>query len=112
MDDNCSLGAGTVLANFRLDEGYIQIKVGDSLIDTGYDKLGAVVGRGCRIGVNASLMPGVRVGPYSFVGPQVCLREDLAANKMILLESRYQVEDNKTRLDEGKRRELLDKLRG
>jgi len=112
VDDNCSLGAGTVLANFRLDEGNIQIEVGDSLVDTGYDKLGAIVGRGCRIGVNASLMPGVRVGPDCFVGPQVCLREDLAANKMVLLEPRYQVTDNETRLGEGKRRELLDKLRG
>jgi NDP-sugar pyrophosphorylase family protein len=110
VDDNCSLGAGTVLANFRLDEGNIQIKVGDSLVDTGYDKLGAIMGRGCRIGVNASLMPGVRVGPDSFVGPQVCLRRDLGAHKMALLESRYQVEDNTTRLDEGKRQELLRKL--
>jgi NDP-sugar pyrophosphorylase family protein len=110
VDDNCSLGAGTVLANFRLDEGNIQIKVGDSLVDTDYDKLGAIVGRGCRIGVNASLMPGVRVGPDSFVGPQVCLRQDLGANKMVLLEPRYQIQDNETRLDEGKRRELLSKL--
>jgi UDP-N-acetylglucosamine diphosphorylase / glucose-1-phosphate thymidylyltransferase / UDP-N-acetylgalactosamine diphosphorylase / glucosamine-1-phosphate N-acetyltransferase / galactosamine-1-phosphate N-acetyltransferase len=110
VDDDCSLGAGTVLANFRLDEGNIQIEVGDSLVDTGYDKLGAIVGRGCRIGVNASLMPGVRVGPDSFVGPQVCLRQDVAANKMVLLESQYQVTDNETRLDEGKRRELLRKL--
>jgi NDP-sugar pyrophosphorylase family protein len=110
VDDDCSLGAGTVLANFRLDEGNIQIKVGDTLIDTDHDKLGAVIGRGCRIGVNASLMPGVRVGPDSFVGPQVCLSQDLDANKMLLLESRYQVEDNETRLDEGKRRELLRRL--
>jgi acetyltransferase-like isoleucine patch superfamily enzyme len=110
LDDNCSLGAGAVLANFRLDEGNIQIKVGDSLIDTGYDKLGAIVGRGCRIGVNASLMPGVRVGPDSFIGPQVCLRRDLGPNKLALLESQYQVEDNETRLDEGKRQELLRRL--
>ena len=112
IDDHCSLGAGAVLANFRLDEGNIQVEVGDSLVDTGYDKLGAIVGRGSRIGVNASLMPGVRVGPGSFVGPQVFLREDLAANKMILLEPRYEVTDNETRLDEGKRRELLDRLSG
>jgi NDP-sugar pyrophosphorylase family protein len=110
VDDDCSLGAGTVLANFRLDEENIQIEVGDSLVDTGYDKLGAIVGRGCRIGVNASLMPGVRVGPDSFVGPQVCLSQDLGANKMVLLESRYQIEDNKTRLDKGKRQELLRRL--
>jgi NDP-sugar pyrophosphorylase family protein len=112
VDDNCSLGAGTILANFRLDEGNIQIKVGDNLVDTDYDKLGAIVGRGCRIGVNASLMPGVRVGPDAFVGPQVCLREDLEANKMILLEPRYAIQDNQTRLDESKRRELLDKFKG
>jgi bifunctional UDP-N-acetylglucosamine pyrophosphorylase/glucosamine-1-phosphate N-acetyltransferase len=110
VDDDCSLGAGTVLANFRLDEGNIQIEVGDSLVDAGYDKLGAIVGRGCRIGVNASLMPGVRAGPDSFVGPQVCLHQDLGANKMVLLEHQYQVTDNETRLDEGKRRELLEKL--
>jgi len=112
IDDNSSMGSGTVLANFRLDEGNIKIKVGDSLIDTGYDKLGAIVGRGCRIGVNASLMPGVRVGSGSFVGPQVCLHNDLQANKTVLLASRHQVTDNKKRLDEGKRRELLDKLKG
>jgi NDP-sugar pyrophosphorylase family protein len=112
VDDNCSLGAGTVLANFRLDEGNLQIKVGDTLVDTDYDKLGAIVGRGCRIGVNASLMPGVRVGPDSFVGPQVCLSQDLDANKMVLIESQYQIEDNKTRLDEGRRQELLRRLEG
>jgi NDP-sugar pyrophosphorylase family protein len=110
IDDDSSLGAGTVLANFRLDEGNIQIEVGDSLVDTGYDKLGAIVGRGCRIGVNASLMPGVRVGPDSFVGPQVCLRQDIGANKVVLLEPQYQVQDNETRLDKGKRKELLRKL--
>ena len=112
VDDDCSLGAGTVLANFRLDEGNIQIKVGDSLVDTGFDKLGAIMGRGCRIGVNASLMPGVRVGPDSAVGPQVCLHKDLGAKKMALPGCRHLTKDNKTRLDEGKRRELLDKLKG
>ncbi|MGQ9546646.1 MAG: sugar phosphate nucleotidyltransferase [Dehalococcoidia bacterium] len=110
VDDDCSLGSGTVLANFRLDEGNIQIKVGGSLIDTGCDKLGAIIGRGCRIGVNASLMPGVRVGPSSFVGPQVCLREDLQANKIVLLEAQHQVTDNETALDQQKRKELLRKL--
>jgi acetyltransferase-like isoleucine patch superfamily enzyme len=106
------LGAGAVLANFRLDEENVRIEVADALVDTGYDKLGAIIGRGCRIGVNASLMPGVRVGPGSFVGPQVCLSDDVAANNMVLLEHRYQVASNKTRLDKGKRRKLLGKLNG
>ncbi|MFO7774076.1 MAG: sugar phosphate nucleotidyltransferase [Dehalococcoidia bacterium] len=110
IDDDCSLGAGTVLANFRLDEGNIRIKIGDSFLDTGYDKLGAIIGRGCRIGINASLVPGVRVGPDSFVGPHICLRQDLEAHKIALLEPRYQIRENKTRLDEDKRKELLERL--
>ncbi|MFP3879911.1 MAG: sugar phosphate nucleotidyltransferase [Dehalococcoidia bacterium] len=110
IDNDCSLGAGTVLANFRLDEANIRIKVGDSPVDTGYDKLGAIIGRGCRIGVNASLVPGIRVGPDCFVGPHVYLRQDLAASKMALLEPRYEVKENTITLDEDKRKELLRKL--
>ena len=111
IDDDCSFGAGTVLANLRLDEANIKIKVGGSLVDTGFDKLGAMVGRGCRIGVNASLMPGVRLGPDSFVGPQVCLHRDLGGHKRALLDSRYRVQDNEVRLDEDRRRGLLDRLK-
>jgi UDP-N-acetylglucosamine diphosphorylase / glucose-1-phosphate thymidylyltransferase / UDP-N-acetylgalactosamine diphosphorylase / glucosamine-1-phosphate N-acetyltransferase / galactosamine-1-phosphate N-acetyltransferase len=110
IDDDCSLGAGTVLANYRLDEANIHMAVGDNLVDTGYDKLGAILGRGCRIGVNSSVMPGVRVGPGSFVGPQICLRQDLAADKLALPVSRYRVRDSKIMLDETRRRELLDRL--
>jgi hypothetical protein len=38
------------------------------------------------------------------------LRQDLAARKAALLEPRYQVKENKTTLDEDKRKELLRKL--
>jgi hypothetical protein len=40
------------------------------------------------------------------------LHDDVQANKMVLAASRRQVTDNKASLDEGKRRELLDKLKG
>mgnify|MGYP001116006726 CR=1 FL=1 len=112
IDDDCSFGAGTILANFRFDEGNICIEVGGSKVDTGYDKLGAIVGKGCRTGINASLMPGIRVGSNSFVGPQLCLNQDLEANKMALLESQYQVLNNKTKLAQDKRQDLLRKLTG
>ncbi len=110
IDDDCSFGAGAILANFRFDEGNISIEVNGSQVDTGYDKLGAIVGRNCRTGINASLMPGVRVGSNSFVGPQVCLNQDLEANKVVLLRTQYQVGDNETKLAQGKRRELLRRL--
>lgn len=110
IDDDCSLGAGTIVANLRLDEGNISVEIDGGKIDTGHDKLGAIVGKGCRIGVNASLMPGVRVGPDSFIGPQVCLTQDVEANKTVLLKSQYQVLNNESRLVPEKRKQLLDRL--
>ena len=110
IEGDCSFGAGTVLANFRLDEANISLKVGSDELDTDHDKLGAMVGRGCRTGINASIMPGIRVGPNSFVGPHVCLTNDLEANKMALAEPRYRVLSNETKLVESKRKELLRKL--
>jgi len=110
VDDNCSFGAGAVLANFRFDERKIEVEVAGRLVDTGSDKLGAIVGRNCRIGVNATLMPGVRVGPNSFVGPQAFLRDDLPADKMILLKAQYDVTENKTTFDYTRRKALLSKL--
>ncbi len=111
IDDDCSLGSGTVLANFRLDETNIRIVVGETAVDTGYDKLGAMMGRGCRVGINASIMPGRRIGSHSFIGPHVCLREDLQANKTALADPGYRVADNETALDMDKRRDLLDRLK-
>jgi NDP-sugar pyrophosphorylase family protein len=110
IGDDCSFGAGTVLANLRLDEAKIVVGVGDNKVDTGYDKLGAIVGSGCRTGINASLMPGVRVGPDSFVGAHVCLTRDLGAGKKVLAEPRYRVLPNETKLALEKRQQALKKL--
>jgi len=110
IEDDCAFGAGTVTANFRLDESNIKVKVSDEEVDTGHDKLGALVGKGSRTGINASLMPGIRVGADSLVGAHVCLTRDLEAGRMALAESRYRVLPNKFRLVEGKRQGLFRKL--
>ncbi|MEA3442691.1 MAG: sugar phosphate nucleotidyltransferase [Chloroflexota bacterium] len=110
IGDDCSFGSGTITANFRLDEENICIIIDGSRVDTGYDKLGAIIGKGCRVGVNACLMPGIRIGHNSFVGPHVCLNEDLATNKAVMIEPRYQVVDNGTQLTQDKRQELLKRL--
>ena len=88
IGDNCSFGANTVFANWRFDEKNVTVTLDDD-VDTGLDKLGAIVGDNCRTGINSSLMPGVRVGPNSIVGPQVCLTSDLAPDSMAVLESGY-----------------------
>jgi NDP-sugar pyrophosphorylase family protein len=110
IGDDCSFGAGTVLANLRFDEAKIFVEVGGDKVDTGYDKLGAIVGNGCRTGINASLMPGVRVGPDSFVGAHVCLTRDLEAAKKVIAEPRYRILPNETKPAPEKRQQAFRKL--
>jgi bifunctional UDP-N-acetylglucosamine pyrophosphorylase/glucosamine-1-phosphate N-acetyltransferase len=66
---HCSFGAGTVTGNLRLDDRNITVMVGKEIVDTNTNKL-------------VSIMPGVRIGANSFVGPHLCLDNDLPENRM------------------------------
>ena len=107
----CSFGAGTVLANFRFDEQNISVIVGGEAINTGRDKLGAIIGDNCKTGVNASVMPGIKIGPNSIVGSHVCLTKDLGPEKMILSEPHYRTLPNPVKLDEAKKKGAEGKTR-
>ncbi len=93
IGNDCSFGAGTISANLRLDESEISVQVGGEELGTGLNKLGALVGNGVRTGINVGIMPGRRVGEGCFVGPHVCLTEDLPPGKMALAEKNYGVSD-------------------
>ena len=77
FEGNISMGSGAKTANLRLDEGEIYSVVKGKKMGTGRVKLGAIVGKDVRIGVNASIMPGVKIGSHSFVGSGVILDNDL-----------------------------------
>ena len=79
----CSFGAGTITANWRFDNKTVQVKVGDTMIDTGRDKLGAFVGDNCRTGIQVSIMPGVRIGNNAVIDPQVNLTHDVEADTLV-----------------------------
>ena len=83
---DCSFGAGTALGNLRFDERDISVRVGEEPIDTGRNKFGAIIGDNSRTGVNASIMPGIKIGPNSIVGPNVCLTSDLEPDSFIMAE--------------------------
>ena len=92
IEGDFGMGSGAVLANLRLDDH--TIRVGEGKIDSGRHKLGLMVGKGARVGVNASIMPGVRIGSNSLVGPGVTLYEDVKDNTKILVKQEYQVSDH------------------
>jgi len=93
VDDRCMFGSGAVTANLRFDEGPVVVRLKGERIVTDMDKLGVVMGHGCQVGINASLMPGVMVGAGAVVEAHVCLTENLPPNHKALSRETYRIVD-------------------
>jgi bifunctional UDP-N-acetylglucosamine pyrophosphorylase/glucosamine-1-phosphate N-acetyltransferase len=65
IGEQCNLGAGTKIANLRLDKRNIQV----AGMDTGRRKLGAIIGDHVEIGINASINVGCVIGNNTSIGP-------------------------------------------
>jgi UDP-N-acetylglucosamine diphosphorylase/glucosamine-1-phosphate N-acetyltransferase len=65
IGEDCNLGAGTKIANLRLDKK--EIIAGN--IDTKRRKFGAIIGDSVQTGINASINVGSLIGDHAFIGP-------------------------------------------
>lgn len=112
ISNNVSMGAGGVIANFRLDETTIKSRIADKTVDTGKVKLGTMVGTNTHIGVNVSVMPGIKIGNNSFIGAGVVLDRDLADNKFCKIAGHhYDICENKISVSDKFRREREKSLK-
>lgn len=96
LEENVSLGSGARLANLRLDEEEITVKKGKEKIPSGLHKLGAIIAKEVRIGINASIMPGILVGQKSFIGAGVVLNQNLAENSFCTLKQNQTLVKNQS----------------
>ncbi|NOY76285.1 MAG: NTP transferase domain-containing protein [Calditrichaeota bacterium] len=80
------LGAATVCGNLRFDDAQTvhRVKGRREIPRTGANA--AYVGDYCRTGVNAILMPGVKIGPYSLVGAGTLVQGDIPERTLIYAE--------------------------
>ncbi|MFZ2025144.1 MAG: sugar phosphate nucleotidyltransferase [Microgenomates group bacterium] len=83
IGNNVSMGSGTVAANLRLDDGEIQSVIKEEKVNTGKTKLGAMIGDNVRIGVQASTMPGIKIGSDSFIAAGIVLTQDIPAGSFV-----------------------------
>lgn len=95
LEENISFGSGARTGNLRLDEKEIV---------PGRAKLGAIIGKDVRVGINTSIMPGISIGSGSFVGPGLVLKENLLENKFCYLKQEVIIKNN---LQESKKRSRL-----
>jgi len=82
---DCNLGAGSIVANYRLDGKTIKITVKDEIVDSERTKLGVFLGDGVKTGINTLFMPGIKVGQDSWIGPNLVVYHDVPSNAFLLL---------------------------
>jgi NDP-sugar pyrophosphorylase family protein len=106
MGDNCSFGAGAVCANLRLDEK--EITSGGQA--SGRTKLGPILGENIRIGVNTSLMPGIRIGSNSMIASGLTLAQDIDPGSFVTGKTELVIKENRAILDPSAREKMQNNL--
>ena len=74
------MGAGSITSNVKADRTNVVVKAGETRIETGLRKFGAMLGDYAEIGCNAVLNPGTVVGAHTNVYPTSCVRGVVPAN--------------------------------
>jgi UDP-N-acetylglucosamine diphosphorylase / glucose-1-phosphate thymidylyltransferase / UDP-N-acetylgalactosamine diphosphorylase / glucosamine-1-phosphate N-acetyltransferase / galactosamine-1-phosphate N-acetyltransferase len=91
--ERCNLAAGTIIANLRMDNKTVKMLVKSEIVNTGRRKLGAILGDDVKTGINALIMPGVKVGINSWVGANFTVQRDIPANSIALLKQSEEIRD-------------------
>ena len=75
--NNVNLGAGTNIANLRLDNKNIKVRIKNNNIDSNKRKLGAIIGSNVKTGINVSIMCGKKIGMNSQIGANTLVNDDV-----------------------------------
>ena len=79
----CShMGAGSITSNVKSDKTLVVVKDGDSKLETGLKKMGAMLGDRVEVGCNSVLNPGTVIGRDSNIYPTSCVRGVVPANSI------------------------------
>ena len=95
IGEDCNLGAGTTVANFRLDGKTVKMLVKDEVVNSERMKLGVILGDGVKTGINTLFMPGVKVGHNSWIGPNLVVNRDVPPKAFLLL--KQEIEERESR---------------
>ncbi len=83
IGQRCNLGAGTKVANLRLDKKNVNVVLRGRMMDTGLRKLGVIMGDDCSTGINSSIDPGTIIGENSFIGPNALAKGNIGPKSRI-----------------------------
>jgi UDP-N-acetylglucosamine diphosphorylase/glucosamine-1-phosphate N-acetyltransferase len=79
----CNLGAGTKIANLRLDKRNVVVTLNGKKLDSNRRKLGAIIGDNVQTGINSMINIGSLIGNDVFLGPGASAKGELMPNTKI-----------------------------
>lgn len=83
IGEGCNLGAGTKIANFRLDKEQIYVSVKGKKVNTGRRKFGAVLGDNVMTGIDVSINIGTMIGNNVFLAPSTKVEGFIEPESMV-----------------------------
>ncbi|HUW34429.1 MAG TPA: DapH/DapD/GlmU-related protein [Planctomycetota bacterium] len=83
VGNNVMFGAGTKLANYKVNGTEVIVHDGDVDHPTGLVKVGAIIGDGCKFGCNSVTNPGTILERNCVVMPASCVRGCIAAGSTV-----------------------------
>jgi UDP-N-acetylglucosamine diphosphorylase/glucosamine-1-phosphate N-acetyltransferase len=84
IGQNCNLGAGTTVANLRLDKNNIIVVLNGKKIDSKRRKLGTIMGDNVQTGINSIINVGTMIGNNVFIGLGALAKGELKPDTQIL----------------------------
>lgn len=84
IGQHCNLGAGTTVANLRLDKGSIVVILNGKKIDSKRRKLGTIMGDNVQTGINSIINVGTMIGNGVFIGLGAYAKNEIKPSARIL----------------------------
>ncbi len=84
IGQNCNLGAGSKVANLRLDKKNIWVIQNGNKINTRRRKLGIITGDNVQTGINSMINVGAILGDNCFIGPGAVVNGEIMPKSKIL----------------------------
>lgn len=88
-----NLGAGTKLANLKVVDSPVVIKIADRSIQTGMRKFGAILGDGVEMGCNSVTAPGTMLGKNVIIYPNGTARGYCPPGKIIRVRQQQELNE-------------------
>jgi bifunctional UDP-N-acetylglucosamine pyrophosphorylase/glucosamine-1-phosphate N-acetyltransferase len=84
IGERCNFGAGTKIANLRLDEKNIPAVINGKRVDSGRRKLGCIMGDDVHTGIGSLINVGTTVGAGAAIGPGVLAHGEIKRGEKLL----------------------------